>query len=124
MGSQGFLACATAAIRWAVDRSPHGAGQGVRYELCEAVCIFVQYHRNTITSANDYFVKAAEVGSGQPNKADKLIRNIFGASVRGPIQKNRLFFFVNYEGTRRREEDSTVRTIPSPALRDGVLPYQ
>src|SRR6201997_5593592 len=29
-------------------------------------------HRNTITSANDYFVKAAEVRSSQPNVADKL----------------------------------------------------
>jgi Carboxypeptidase regulatory-like domain len=83
-----------------------------------------EYHRNTITSANDYFVKNAEALSGAPNVPDKLIRNIFGASVGGPIQKNRLFFFVNYEGTRRREEDSTVRSIPSPAMRDGVIQYQ
>src|SRR6266403_924495 len=83
-----------------------------------------EYHRNTITSANDYFVKNAEALSGEPNVPDKLIRNIFGTSVGGPIQKNRLFFFVNYEGTRRREEDSTVRSIPSPAMRDGVIQYQ
>jgi hypothetical protein len=82
-----------------------------------------EYHRNTITSANDYFIKAAEVGSGKPNVPDKLIRNIFGASVGGPIQKNRLFFFVNYEGTRRREEDSTVRAIPTPSLCQGLIKY-
>jgi hypothetical protein len=83
-----------------------------------------EYHRNTITSANDYFVKNAENLSGAPNVPDKLLRNIFGASAGGPIKKDRLFFFVNYEGTRRREQTSTVRTIPSPAMRDGVLIYQ
>ncbi|MBZ5719838.1 MAG: carboxypeptidase-like regulatory domain-containing protein [Acidobacteriia bacterium] len=82
-----------------------------------------EYHRNTVTSANDYFVKGAEVGSGQPNVPDKLIRNIFGVSVGGPIQKNRLFFFANYEGTRQREEQSTVRTIPTPTLCAGQLRY-
>ena len=83
-----------------------------------------EYHRNTITSANDYFVKNAELLSGSPNVPDKLIRNIFGASVGGPLKKDRLFFFANYEGTRRREQNSTVRTIPSPAMRDGVIQYQ
>jgi Carboxypeptidase regulatory-like domain len=83
-----------------------------------------EYHRNTITSANDYFVKNAESLSGSPNIPDKLLRNVFGASVGGPIQKDRFFFFVNYEGTRRREQNSTVRSIPSPAMRDGVLEYQ
>ena len=82
-----------------------------------------EYHRNTLTSANDYFVKNAELNSGQANVPDKLIRNIFGASVGGPIQKNRLFFFVNYEGTRQREEQSTVRNIPTPTLCQGILQY-
>src|SRR5215467_14589295 len=58
-----------------------------------------EYLRNTITSANDYFVKQAELSSGQPNTPDKLLLNIFGASVGGPIRKDRLFFFANYEGT-------------------------
>src|SRR5215467_7600787 len=58
-----------------------------------------EYLRNTVTSANDYFVKQAELSSGQPNTPDKLLLNIFGASVGGPIRKDRLFFFANYEGT-------------------------
>jgi hypothetical protein len=83
-----------------------------------------EYHRNTITSANDYFVKGAEARTDSPNVPDKLIRNIFGVSVGGPVRKDRLFFFANYEGTRRREEESTVRTIPSPSLCAGNINYQ
>jgi hypothetical protein len=82
-----------------------------------------EYHRNTVTSANDWFVKAAEARSGSPNVPDKLIRNIFGGSVGGPMKKDRLFFFLNYEGTRQREEQSTVRTIPTPSLCQGNLRY-
>ncbi|HXM20789.1 MAG TPA: carboxypeptidase-like regulatory domain-containing protein [Terriglobales bacterium] len=83
-----------------------------------------EYNRDTFTSANDYFIKSAELSSGQPNVPDKLIRNIFGVSVGGPIKKDRLFFFANYEGTRQREEQSTVRTIPTPTLCQGILTYQ
>jgi hypothetical protein len=82
-----------------------------------------EYHRNTITSANDYFVKTAELSSGQPNEPPKLIRNIFGASVGGPIVKNRLYFFANYEGARQREEASVLRIVPSDSLRQGIIRY-
>jgi hypothetical protein len=83
-----------------------------------------EYLRNTATSANDYFVKEAEAASGEPNQPLKLIRNIFGVSLGGPIKKDRLFFFANYEGTREREEQSVVRTIPTPSLCQGILQYQ
>ena len=83
-----------------------------------------EYNRNTATSANDFFNKVAETRIGEPNTPLKLIRNIFGASVGGPIMKDRLFFFANYEGTRRREEESVVRNIPTPTLCQGLVKYR
>ena len=83
-----------------------------------------EYLRNTYTSANDYFVKLSEVGTGRPNKPPKLDRNVFGGAVGGPILKNRLYFFANYEGARQREENSVVRIVPSDALRAGYITYQ
>jgi len=79
--------------------------------------------RNTITSANDYLVKQSELNIGAPNKPLKLNRNIFGASVGGPFRKDRLFFFTNYEGTRRREEQSAERVIPTPSMCQGIFRY-
>jgi hypothetical protein len=82
-----------------------------------------EYNRTNATSANDYFIKQSQLTTGAPNKALKLTRNIFGASVGGPIKKNRLFFFANYEGYRDAEAQSALRTIPTATLRDGIVQY-
>ncbi len=82
-----------------------------------------EYLRNTITSANDYLVKQSELNIGLPNKPLQLNRNIFGVSVGGPIQKDRLFFFANYEGTREREQQRAERVIPTPSLCQGIFQY-
>ena len=82
-----------------------------------------EYNRNTIFSANDPFLKASQLANGQPNKAPKLQRNVFGATFGGPIKRNRVFFFANYEGRRDAEGTSVLRTVPSAGLRAGDLEY-
>lgn len=83
-----------------------------------------EYNRNTATEANDYFLKLSQIQSGQPNKPLEFIRNVFGASLGGPIKKDRAFFFLNYEGRRDAQQQSGVRVVPSPTLRQGIIRYQ
>jgi hypothetical protein len=76
-----------------------------------------EYHRNTITTANSFLNNMY----GVPR--EKLIRNIFGAAAGGPIRKNRLFIFGNYEGRRDAKDSSVERLVPSMALRQGIVQY-
>ncbi|HZI46646.1 MAG TPA: carboxypeptidase-like regulatory domain-containing protein, partial [Pyrinomonadaceae bacterium] len=56
--------------------------------------LLYEYHRNTVTTANDFFNNKA----GVPRPA--LLRNIFGGSASGPIKHDRAYFFFTYEGFR------------------------
>ncbi|HST19847.1 MAG TPA: carboxypeptidase regulatory-like domain-containing protein [Blastocatellia bacterium] len=42
-----------------------------------------------------------------------LVQNNFGASFGGPIIRDRLFFFVNYEGLRRTKANTMIATVPT-----------
>ena len=82
-----------------------------------------EYNRSNIGESNDWFNKQAELNAGQPNRPGALHRNTFGASIGGPIIKNRFFFFADYEGQRTNEAVQETRVIPSGLLRNGVMQY-
>ena len=82
-----------------------------------------EYNRTLFGAANDWFNEQGELASGLPNKPGQLIRNTFGVAVGGPIAKNRLFFFANYEGQRSREAVQATQAVPGANMRQGIVSY-
>jgi hypothetical protein len=82
-----------------------------------------EYNRNTQTAANDWFNKQSELASGLANIPGKYIRNTFGGDVGGPVKRDKLFFFGNYEGSHIRENEQVERTTPFASLKAGELKY-
>jgi carboxypeptidase family protein/TonB-dependent receptor-like protein len=76
-----------------------------------------EFFRDTALDSNSYFNKLR----GLPKEV--LRRNQFGAAFGGPIQRDRAFFFVNYDGQRRTQDTSQLVTVPTQSLRNGVFRF-
>ena len=87
-----------------------------------------EFHRNTVTTANDFFnnrVTGDPDLDGKPGVARPfLLRNLYGGSIGGPITKDKVFFFFNYEGRKDRKQESQIRTVPLANLGQGIVNYQ
>lgn len=71
-----------------------------------------EFHRNAVLDARNFFAS-----SGEPKP--KYLRNQFGASIGGPIKRDRTFFFADYEGTRAREGITRITNVPTLLERAG-----
>jgi len=80
-------------------------------------------NRSRNGEANDWFNKHQQLNSKKPNVPGELSRNVFGASLGGPILKDRFFFFGTYEGRRQNESQQQNRNVPGPNLRNGEVAY-
>ena len=83
-----------------------------------------EYYRPTNTVANQWFNKNTQINLGEPNVPQKYVMNTFGGSLGGPIKKDKLFFFFNYEGQRKAIDDVVTRTLPTQQFYQGSLGYQ
>jgi hypothetical protein len=76
--------------------------------------------RPNILSANDYFNKQSEIINGLPNTPPSFYRYQEGAAIGGPIKKDKIFFFGDYEDTQQEEfEGLKTYSVPTSAERTG-----
>jgi hypothetical protein len=69
-----------------------------------------EFLRNTSLDSRPFFDSTTPVE----------IQNEFGANIGGPILKNKIFFFANYDGYRRRlGTEANYASIPTAAERNG-----
>src|SRR5579883_954811 len=83
-----------------------------------------EFLQNNIFQARDPFTQGLHA-PGTPAPHDRgvpaLRWNQFGGSIGGPIKKDKLFFFGDYQGTQRRIGASQSLRVPTAAERTGNL---
>ncbi len=77
-----------------------------------------EFLRNTDLNAIGYIFGARPATFQKPT----LHRNQFGVTIGGPIIKNKLFFFGDYEGFRQTQGILNFYSVPDANDRAGILP--
>lgn len=72
-----------------------------------------EFFRNEALNARNLFA--------QPGPKPEFRRNQYGLTLGGPIQTNKTFFFVDWQGTRLRTGTTRFSTVPTAAQRQGIF---
>jgi hypothetical protein len=74
-----------------------------------------EYLRNEALNARNFFTPAT-------TRKPEYRRNLFGATLGGPVVHDRLFFFADYQGVKQLIGKTVISTVPTMAERSGVFP--
>src|SRR6266853_372858 len=72
-----------------------------------------EFLRNNRLDARDFF---------QQGETGPFRRNQFGGAIGGPVKKDKIFIFGNYEGFRQILDIPTTTNVPNALARTGVIP--
>jgi Carboxypeptidase regulatory-like domain/TonB dependent receptor len=73
--------------------------------------------------ARDYFNHQIDPLTNEVAAKNPYVRNLYGGSIGGPIKKDRVFFFLNYQGDRFVTAVTNATTVPTAAFKSGVFTY-
>jgi hypothetical protein len=79
------------------------------------------FHGSAFEYHADQHLKAYPFISDRSDRKGKFIDNQFGGTLGGPIKKDKVFFFVSYEGRRESEYAQKALNVPTPELKQGDL---
>jgi len=80
-----------------------------------------EYRRDQHGAARDPFAQARPIPGTNSQFIPPSLWNQFGGSLGGPIQKDKTFFFGDYQGTRQKNGGSLLTRVPTAAERAGDL---
>lgn len=80
-----------------------------------------EFLRNDHMQARNPFTQSLPIFGTNGRTIPVTQWNQFGGSFGGPVRKNKLFFFGDYQGTRRNTGGSVLLRVPSLAERTGDL---
>src|SRR5262249_45587712 len=78
-------------------------------------------HGSLFQDHADQRLKAYAWAADRTQPQPKYINNQFGGTIGGPIRKNKLFYFVSYEGTFIRQRTGVYSQVPTAAMKSGNL---
>jgi hypothetical protein len=123
-GTSGYLLGIDAVREFDVMTDTYAAEYGKRAGA--QVTVVTQSGTNFVHGAIFEFLRNSALDSrstfAQTSFVPPFRQNQFGASLGGPLRKDRLFLFGNYEGFRQAQTLSSVSVVPDAQARQGLLP--
>jgi hypothetical protein len=123
-GVSGYLLGIDAVREFNVFSDTYGSAYGKRAGA--QVSVVTQSGSNAVHGSAFEFLRNSALDArrtfDQGSSPPPFQQNQFGASLGGPVQKDRFFLFGNYEGFRQRLATSNVSVVPDSQARTGSLP--
>jgi len=123
-GVSGYLLGIDAVREFNVETDTYGSEYGKRSGA--QVSVVTQSGTNALHGTLFEFLRNSDFDSrsifAQTSFVPPFRQNQFGGAMGGPLKRNRLFLFGNYEGFRQVQDQSSVSVVPDSQVRLGSFP--